>query len=75
MHDNSNVRLMRENPYVRPLENARRVAGGEEQLADALRISTYTLSRWLSGEEAPPMKSYMAAIHFAGRSSLRSRAA
>ena len=75
MQDNINVRLMRENPYVRPLENARRVAGGEEQLAEVLRISTETLSRWLSGEVSPPMKSYMAAIHLVGRSSMRSRAA
>lgn len=75
MQDNINVRLMRENPYVRPLENARRVAGGEEQLAEVLRISTETLSRWLSGEVSPPMKSYMAAIHLVGRSSMRTRAA
>jgi transcriptional regulator with XRE-family HTH domain len=75
MQDNINVRLMRENPYVRPLENARRVAGGEEQLAEVLRISKETLSRWLSGEVSPPMKSYMAAIHLVGRSSMRSRAA
>ena len=71
----TNVRLMRENPYVRPLETARRVAGGDEQLAEALRISTETLSRWLSGEVSPPMKSYMAAVHLVGRSSLRARAA
>lgn len=73
--DDSNVRLILENPYVRPLENARRVAGGEEQLAAALRISTETLSTWLSGEAAPPMRTYMAAIHLVGRSSLRSRTA
>jgi hypothetical protein len=29
----------------------------------------------LSGEAPPPMKTYMAAIHFAGRSNLKSRAA
>ena len=75
MQDTSNVRLMRENPYVRPLETARRVAGGDEQLAEVLRISTDTLSRWLSGEVSPPMKSYMAAVHLVGRSSLRTRAA
>ncbi|HEY7240270.1 MAG TPA: hypothetical protein VH600_13945 [Burkholderiales bacterium] len=71
----TNVRLMRENPYVRPLETARRVAGGDEQLAEALRISTETLSRWLSGEVSPPMKSYMAAVHLVGRSSMKARAA
>ena len=71
----TNVRLMRENPYVRPLETARRVAGGDEQLAEVLRISTETLSRWLSGEVPPPMKSYMAAVHLVGRSSLKARAA
>ncbi|HXJ50502.1 MAG TPA: hypothetical protein VNH16_03860 [Burkholderiales bacterium] len=75
MQDISNVRLMRENPYVRPLETARRVAGGDEKLAEVLRISTETLSRWLSGEVSPPMKSYMAAVHLVGRSAIKSRAA
>ena len=73
MYENTNVRILRENPYVRPLENARRVAGGDEQLAEALRISKEALSRWLSGEVRPPMKTYMAALHLVGRSSLRSR--
>jgi hypothetical protein len=75
MYPNTNVRLLRENPYVRPLENARRVAGSDEQLAAALSTSTETLSRWLSGEVAPPMKTFMAAVHLVGRSSLKSRAA
>jgi hypothetical protein len=73
MYENVNVRLFRENPYVRPLEHARRVAGGDEQLAAALRTSPESLSRWLSGESSPPMKTYMAAIHLVGRSSLKSR--
>ena len=73
MYDNTNVRLMRENPYVRPLENARRVAGGEEQLAAALRTSKEALSQWLSGEVPPPMRTYMAALNLVGRRSLRSR--
>ena len=75
MQDISNVRITRENPYVRPLENAMRVAGGDQQLAEVLRISTETLSRWLSGEVSPPMKTYMAAVHLVGRSTLKSRAA
>ena len=75
MYDNSNVRFMRENPYVRQLENARRAAGGDKQLAAALSTSPRALSKWLSGEAPPPMKTYMAAIHLAGRSSLKSRAA
>jgi hypothetical protein len=75
MYDTSNVRFLRENPYVRQLENARRAAGGDKQLAAALSTSTRVLSKWLSGEAPPPMKTYMAAIHLAGRSTLRSRAA
>jgi hypothetical protein len=75
MYDNTNVRFLRENPYVRQLENARRIAGGDKQLAAALSTSTKALSKWLSGEMPPPMKTYMAAIHLAGRSSLKSRAA
>jgi hypothetical protein len=75
MNDTVNIRVMRENPYIRPLENARRAAGGDEQLAAALRISTAALSSWLSGEAPPPMRTFMAAVHLAGRSSLKSRAA
>lgn len=75
MHENANVRLTRENPYVRPLEQAIRVAGGDEELAAALRISKQTLSSWLAGESSPPMRTYMAAIHLVGRSSMKSRAA
>jgi hypothetical protein len=75
MFDTVNIRVMRENPYIRPLENARRVAGGDEQLAAALRISTEALSSWLSGEAPPPMKTFMAAVHLVGRSNLKSRAA
>ena len=73
MYDNSNVRLLRENPYIRQLENARRVAGGDEQLAAALRIPKKVLSSWLSGKAPPPMKTYMAALHLAGRNSLKGR--
>ena len=73
MNANASVRFMRENPYVRPLETARRVAGGEQQLAAMLRTSTETLSSWLSGEAPPPMRTYMTAIHLVSRSRLRSR--
>ena len=73
MHDNSTVRIMRESPYVRQLEHAKRVAGGDKQLAAALSTSTKVLSKWLSGEAPPPMRTYMAALHLAGRTSLRSR--
>jgi len=75
MFDTVNIRVQRENPYIRPLENARRVAGGDEQLAAALRTSTEALSSWLSGEAAPPMRTFMAAVHLVGRSSLKSRTA
>ena len=71
----TNVRVMRENPYVRPLQNARRVAGGDEQLACALNASVEALSSWLSGEAHPPMKTYMAALHLVGRSRLNRRGA
>jgi hypothetical protein len=70
MYDNRTVHLMRENPYVRQLENARRVAGGDKQLAAALSTSKKALSKWLSGEVPPPMKAYMAAVHLAGRKQL-----
>ena len=75
MYDHSTVRLMRESPYVRQLENARRAAGGDEKLAAALSTSQKALSTWLSGEVPPPMKTYMTAVHLAGRNSFRSRTA
>lgn len=71
MQDNI-VRFTRQNPYARPLENAIRAAGGDKQLAAALRISKKTLASWLAGEAPPPMKTYMAAMHLVGRSSLNS---
>jgi len=74
MHLNPVVRLMRENPYVRPLERARQLAGGEEELAAALRTSTEALSKWLSGELAPPMKTYMVALHLVGRGGVKRQA-
>lgn len=75
MQVNRTVRFTRESPYVRQLENASRVAGGHKELAAALSTSTKSLSRWLSGEAPPPMKTYMAAVYFAGRNGLKSRAA
>jgi hypothetical protein len=72
MRENVNVRIMRENPYVRPLELARRVAGGDEQLAEALRTSPQALSTWLSGEAPPPMKAYMAALNLVARGTAKS---
>jgi hypothetical protein len=75
MRDNVNVRIMRENPYVRPLEHARRVAGGDEELAAALRTSTQALSTWLSGEAPPPMKTYMAALSLVARGNVKSHTA
>ena len=74
MYENVNVRIMRENPYVRPLELARRVAGGDEQLAAALQTSTEVLSTWLSGEAPPPMKTYMAALNLVARGNGKSQA-
>ena len=65
------VRLMRENPYVRPLERAKQLAGGDEELAAALSTSKEALSKWLSGEVPPPMKTYMAAVKLVGRSALK----
>jgi hypothetical protein len=73
MHGYVNVRLTRENPYVRPLEQARRAAGGDEELAAALSTSTEMLSTWLSGETPPPMKAYVAAMNLVARNRLRSR--
>lgn len=75
MYENRCVRFIRENPYVRTLERARQLAGGDEELAAALQTSSEMLSRWLSGESWPPMKAYMTTVQLVARASTRRRAA
>jgi hypothetical protein len=53
---------MPENRYVRTLRRAVEIAGGEEALASHLRTSPEVLRRWVSGELAPPLKKYLAAL-------------
>ena len=53
---------MPENRYVRTLRRAVEVAGGEDELAAVLRTSPEVLRLWLSGEIAPPLKKYLAAL-------------
>jgi DNA-binding transcriptional regulator YiaG len=65
---------MRDNRYVRTLQRAVELAGGEEQLASVLRTSREVLSMWLSGRITPPIKPYLAALELVTRNP-KSRAA
>jgi hypothetical protein len=53
---------MRDNRYVGTLQRALELVGGIEQLATALHTSPEALSMWLSGQMAPPIKPYLAAL-------------
>ncbi|TMH92222.1 MAG: helix-turn-helix domain-containing protein [Betaproteobacteria bacterium] len=44
------------------LYRALKNCGGEAELAKALDVSVESLSRWLTGHEAPSVKVYMAAL-------------
>lgn len=51
--------------YTRTLHRAMELVGGKEQLASALHTSPEVLSEWLSGQLAPPIKAYIAALQLA----------
>lgn len=53
--------------YARTLRQAAEVVGGEENLADALKASPDALSRWLRGEESPPIQVHLAALDLVTR--------
>ena len=59
---------MSENRYVRTLQQAVQIAGGLEKLAELLRTSPEILAKWLSGEIAPSIKPYLAAVEMVSRS-------
>jgi hypothetical protein len=52
----------RDNRYTLTLQRAMELVGGKEALAAALRTSPEVLATWLSGELAPPIKPYLAAL-------------
>ena len=54
---------------VRTLQRAVDIAGGDEELAKLLRTSPEVLSKWLSGEMAPPSRINLAAIDVVSRAS------
>jgi hypothetical protein len=47
---------------VRTLTRAVELAGGQVELASALRTSPEVLSMWLCGKIAPPLKTYLLAL-------------
>ena len=48
--------------HTRVLHRACQIAGGVEQLAKRLRVSTAMLFRWLEGEDVPPPSIFLKAV-------------
>jgi hypothetical protein len=56
------ARLPSDVRYVRTLQRAMELVGGEPQLAAILRTSPSMLRRWLSGYLQPPVNKYITAL-------------
>jgi hypothetical protein len=54
--------------HTRTLQRALKVVGSETKLAEELRTSLELLRKWMSGELAPPIRVYFAALDIATRS-------
>jgi hypothetical protein len=48
--------------YARTLRRAMEILGGEQQLADRLRVPASELREWLAGTERPPMAYLLVAV-------------
>ncbi len=48
--------------YARTLRRAMQILGGEQQLADRLRVPAAELREWLAGSERPPMPYLLVAV-------------
>ncbi len=59
--------------YATILAGAADYAGGPEALASLLRVSPGDLSRWLAGDEAPPVAVFMDALDIVGAGPQRYR--
>jgi hypothetical protein len=55
------------------LYRALKNCGGEAELAKALDVSIESLSRWLTGHEAPSVKVYMAALSLVAARRIKTR--
>lgn len=51
---------------MRTLRQAQLASGGISDLAAALGVSVFELTRWISGEEPPPEEIYESARRIAG---------
>ena len=49
-------------PQTRTLNRAVNVCGGLTPLAESLRVSSETLSTWVTGQAAPPADIYLKAL-------------
>jgi hypothetical protein len=48
--------------HVRTLKRAAQIAGGEQPLAQRLRVEPNDLRRWLAGVEPPPLDVFLLAV-------------
>jgi hypothetical protein len=48
--------------YVRTLHKAADLAGGRRKLARQLRVPLAELDRWMAGDEAPPIATFLKAV-------------
>ena len=48
--------------YVRTLQKAADLAGGRKKLARQLRVPLAELDRWMAGDEAPPIATFLKAV-------------
>lgn len=62
-----------ETSQSRTLYRALKNCGGAAELAKALDVPVESLSRWLSGHEAPSVKVYMAALKLVAPKRIKTR--
>jgi hypothetical protein len=58
-------------PKMRTLQRATEVVGGEQKLAEILRVQIDDLSGWLAGTGTPDDKIYLAALDIVARGPTR----
>jgi transcriptional regulator with XRE-family HTH domain len=65
--------MSRETPQNRTLYRALKNCGGVAELAKALDVSVETLSRWLTGHEAPSVTLYAATLRLVAAGRVKTR--
>ena len=65
--------MSNETTQSRTLHRALKNCGGAAELAKALRVPVESLSRWLSGHEAPSVEVYMATLKLVAGKKIKGR--